>query len=101
MNVTDKNKYIYVASCALRSAALLASTGTLIQTFLVYIGMSAERIYIHTTVTGAVNVLVILLFARFADRGSLIRRTASAQLAGGVLFLCYLPLCFEIGRAHV
>lgn len=94
MNVTDKNKYIYVASCALRSAALLASTGTLIQTFLVYIGMSAERIYIHTTVTGAVNVLVILLFARFADRGSLIRRTASVLLAGGVLFLCYLPLCF-------
>ncbi len=59
--------------------------------------MSADRIYIHTSVTGAVNVIIILLFARFADRGHLIRRTAAVQLAGGVLFLCYLPLCFSRG----
>lgn len=97
MNVTDKNKFLYITAYALRSAALLVSTGTLIQTFLVYIGMSADRIYIHTTVTGAVNVLVILLFAHFADSGSLIRRTAFVQLAGAILFLCYLPLCIGTG----
>ncbi len=74
---------------------MLASTGTLLQTFLTVTGMSAERIYIHTAVTGAVNVTIILLFAHFADSGRLILRTASVQLAGGALFLFYLPLCFS------
>ncbi len=65
------------------------------QTFLTVLGMSAERIYIHTTLTGAVNVLVILLFAHFADKGNLMKRAAAVQLSGAVLFLFYLPLCIS------
>ncbi len=51
----------------------------------------------HTAVTGAVNVIIILLFAHFADSGRLIFRTAAVQGAGGILFLFYLPLCFTEG----
>ncbi len=65
------------------------------QTFLTVMRMSAERIYLHTGITGAVNVIIILLFAHFADSPRLIHRTALVQLTGGALFLFYLPLCFS------
>ncbi len=94
MNISEKNRLLYIASYALRSAALLTATGTLMQTFLTVLGMSAQKIYIHTTAVGAVNVMIILLFARFADKGNLMKRCGAVQFSGAVLFLFYLPLCF-------
>lgn len=94
MKISDKNKFLYIISYALRSAALLTATGTLMQTFLTVIGMSSERIYIHTSAVGAVNVIIILLFARFSDT-NVIKRSALVQLSGAVLFLFYLPLCIK------
>lgn len=94
MKISDKNKLLYIISYALRSAALLTATGTLMQTFLTVIGMSSERIYIHTSAVGAVNVIIILLFARFSDT-NVIKRSALVQLSGAVLFLFYLPLCIK------
>ena len=94
MKISDKNKYLYIIAYALRSAALLTATGTLMQTFLTVIGMSPDRIYFHTSAVGAVNVIIILLFARFSDK-NVIKRSALVQLSGAVLFLCYLPLCLK------
>lgn len=99
MKASDKNKALYILAYALRSAALLTATGSLMQTFLTVIGMSSENIYIHTSAVGAVNVIIILLFARFADSGNLIVRCALSQLTGAVLFLCYLPLCIMNGAS--
>lgn len=94
MKTSDKNKLLYIISYALRSASLLTATGTIMQTFLSSIGMSADNIYIHTSLVGAVNVVVILLFSRFADTLSIIKRTALVIFSGAVLFLFYLPICF-------
>ena len=95
MKTSDKNKILYIISYALRSAALLTATGTVMQTFLSSIAMDADKIYLHTSAVGAVNVTVILLFSRFADTVNVIRRTALVILSGAVLFLFYLPLCFN------
>ena len=94
MKISDRNKYLYIIAYALRSAALLTATGTLMQTFLTVIGMSSDKIYLHTSAVGAINVIVILLFARFSDK-DVIKRSTLVQLSGSVLFLCYLPLCFK------
>ena len=88
-----KNKILFVVACALRSAALLCATGSLMQTFLSVLGFSASEIYIHSSVLQAANVLTILLGARFADRSSPIRRAAFTGLLTGVFFFAYLPLC--------
>lgn len=101
MKITEKNKLLYTVSYALRSAALLSATGSLMQTFLTVIGMSTESIYIHTSAVGAINVIIILLFARFADSERMIVRCALVQLAGAVLFLGYLPLCIINGASPV
>lgn len=95
MKTSDKNKILYIISYALRSAALLTATGTVMQTFLSSIAMDADKIYLHTSAVGAVNVAVILLFSRFADTVNVIRRTALVILSGAALFLFYLPLCFN------
>lgn len=94
MKTSDKNKLLYIIAYALRSAALLTATGTLMQTFLTVIGMGPEKIYFHTSAVGAVNVIIILLFAGFSDT-NVIRRSALVQLSGAVLFLFYLPLCMK------
>lgn len=98
MKQSDKNNLLYITAYALRSAALLTATGTLMQTFLSVIGMTADMIYIHTTAVGAINVLIILLFARFADTADIIKRTFFVMLAGAFLFLAYLPLCSQNGN---
>ncbi len=92
-NTVLNNKIIFVVACALRSAALLCVTGSLMQTFLSVLGFSASEIYIHSSVLQAANVTVILLGARFADRGNLIRRAAFTVVIIGGFFFGYLPLC--------
>lgn len=99
MKTSDKNNILYILAYALRSAALLTATGSLMQTFLSVIGMSPENIYIHTSAVGAVNVIIILLFARFADSGRLMLRCTLVQLTGAILFLFYLPLCIMNGAS--
>jgi len=63
------------------------------QTFLSITGFSEKYIYFHASLFQAVNVLTILFCARFADSGSVIRRSAIVQIPGALLFLFYLPLC--------
>mgnify|MGYP002514845147 CR=1 FL=1 len=65
------------------------------QTFLSSIGFTEQQIYMHATMFQAVNVLTILLCARFADTKNVLLRTALVQLPGALLFLGYLPLCLS------
>ena len=92
-NTPKYNKWRAVLAYTFRTAALLCSTGPLMQTFLSSIGFSGQQIYMHATLFQAVNVLTILLCARFADTKSVLLRAALIQLPGGLLFLGYLPLC--------
>ena len=94
LTTVSRNKIRAILITALRTAALLCASGSLMQTFLSYIGFSEQHIYIHASLFQAVNVLTILLCARFADNGNIIRRTAVIQLPSGILFLFYIPLCF-------
>lgn len=94
LNTVNQNKIRAIAIYALRTAALLCASGSLMQTFLSVTGFSEKQIYLHASLFQAVNVLTILLCARFADRGNIIRRTAVVQIPGALLFLFYLPLCF-------
>ncbi|MBR5444593.1 MAG: MFS transporter [Clostridia bacterium] len=93
MNTIVQNKTRAILIYALRTAALLCANGSLMQTFLSVTGFSEQHIYIHASLFQAVNVLTILLCARFADRGNAIRRSAVVQIPGALLFLFYLPLC--------
>lgn len=90
--VGKRNKLFMVLIGALRAAALLCSTGTLIQTLMHALGFHEDWIYLHSTVIQAVSVLSVLLSARFADKDP-VRRSAWVQLPVALLFLCYVPLC--------
>ena len=93
MNTITNNKIRAILVYALRTAALLCANGSLMQTFLSTVGFPEQQIYLHASLFQAVNVLTILLCARFADSGNLLRRTAIVQIPCGLLFLFYLPLC--------
>lgn len=94
MNTTiTQNKLRAILAYAFRIAALLCANGSLMQTFLSITGFSEQHIYIHASLFQAVNVLTILLCARFADKGNVLRRTALVQIPGGLFFLFYIPLC--------
>ena len=95
MNIISQNKIRAILAYALRTAALLCASGSLMQTFLSTIGFSEQYIYLHASIYQAANVLSIILFARFADGGNLLRRTALVQVPGALLFLCYMPLCAQ------
>jgi len=93
LNTVNQNKVRAILISALQTAALLCASGSLMQTFLSHIGLSEQYIYIHASLFQAVNVCTILLCARFADKGNVIRRTAMVQIPGGLLFLGYIPFC--------
>ena len=93
MKQTNHNKSFFIIAMGLRTVALLCVTGPIMQTFLASIGFSSQWIYIHTSIVQIVNVLTISLCSTWADRGSVIRRTAFVELPYALLYLLYIPLC--------
>ena len=93
MKPEKRNKYLSIIATTLRTVALLCVTGPIMQTFLASIGFSSRLIYIHTSIVQAVNVLTISLCSTWADRGSVIKRTAAVEIPYALLYLCYIPLC--------
>ncbi len=89
----QQNKLRAIFALALRTVALLAATGPIMQTFLASLGFSTRFIYINTTLVQAANILTSSLCSQWADRGSVIRRSALCELPHAVLYLCYIPLC--------
>lgn len=92
-NRLRNNKLRSIFALALRTAALLACTGPIMQTFLASLGFSSRFIYINTTLVQAANILTSSLCAQWADRGSVIRRSAICEIPHALLYLCYIPLC--------
>ena len=93
MDTVHANKLRAVAAYSLRTAALLCTTGPLMQTLLATLGFSSRWIYIHATLVQGVNTVTILLCARWADSGNAIRKSALVQVPHGLLYLLYIPLC--------
>ena len=93
MKQTSHNKSFFIIAMGLRTVALLCVTGPIMQTFLASIGFSSQWIYIHTSIVQAVNILTISLCSTWADRGSVIKRTAFVELPYALLYLLYIPLC--------
>lgn len=93
MKQTNHNKSFFIIAMGLRTVALLCVTGPIMQTFLSSIGFSSQWIYIHTSIVQAVNILTISLCSTWADRGSVIKRTAMVELPYALLYLFYIPLC--------
>ena len=89
----EHNKLFFILATAVRTVALLCVTGPIMQTFLASCGFSSRWIYIHTSLVQAVNILTISLCSTWADRGSVIRRTAMVELPYALLYLLYIPLC--------
>ncbi len=94
MTFTQKNNLRAIIIYAVRSVVLLCSTGALIQTFLAVVGFDTHQLYLHSTFLQAANVLTIMLCAKWADKGNLMRRSASVFIPSALLYLCYLPFCF-------
>lgn len=94
MNVVLGNKIRSIIISALRTAALLCASGTLIQTFIETLGFSSQLNYIHTTVLQVANVATIIVGANWADKGNIIKRTAVVNFPMAILFLMYVPFCF-------
>ena len=90
-----RNKIFVTLASILSTTALLCLTGTLMQTFLLELGVEQRLVSLHATILQATSVSSIVLFSRFADKGKLLLRTAMCYLPHTVLFLCYLPLCFR------
>lgn len=93
MKQTNHNKSFFIIAMGLRTVALLCVTGPIMQTFLGSLGFSSQWIYIHTSIVQAVNILCISLCSTWADRGSVIKRTAFVELPYALLYLLYIPLC--------
>ena len=93
MNSIRRNEAFYVLSNALRTVALLCATGPIMQAFLASLGFPSRFLYLHSTLTQGANIFTIFLFSRWADRGSIIRRSALIQLPHAILYLCMIPLC--------
>lgn len=93
MKQTNRNQPYFIIAMGLRTVALLCVTGPIMQTFLASIGFSSQWIYIHTSIVQIVNVLTISLCSTWADRGSVIQRTAFVELPYALLYLLYIPLC--------
>lgn len=95
MKITAQNKIFFSIDGILRTVSLLCASGPLIQTLLSVLGYSTKYIYIYSTLLQAANVITIVLFSRFADKGNLFRRSALVLLVNGASFLLFLPLCLS------
>lgn len=77
------------------NVAMMCCTGPVMQTFLSTLGFSSQRIYLITMLIQTVNMLTVFFCARWADTGSVIRRTRGILIPQALLFLLYLPLCLH------
>ena len=94
MDVIRNNKIRSIIFSALKTAALLCASGTLMQTFVESLGFSSQLNYIHTTILQVANIATIIVGSNWADKGNIIKRTAFLNLPLAALFLLYVPFCF-------
>lgn len=95
MKTESKNNILFLLLSVLKAVSLQCASGPLIQTLLAVLGYSTKYIYIFSTILQAANVLTIVIFSRFADKGSIFKRAGSALLINGITFIFFIPLCFS------
>ena len=83
----QRNKRLAILIYMLTSVSTMTATGTLMQTFLAALGLPSEKIYLHATVTQAVNIATLLLGSRWIHGQNALRRYAWASVPYGLLFL--------------
>jgi len=91
----QRNKLLTVLTYITSAVSSLAATGTLMQTFLATLGLDPKLIYIHATLSNAVNILTLMLASSWVNTDNVLRRNAVITIPYAVLFLGYLPLCIE------
>lgn len=92
LSTKTTNKVKEIVSYSARTIALMFASGALVQMFLASLGFDTSLIYIHSTFLQAANILTILLFSSWAERGNPIKRAAFTALPMGACFLLYLPI---------
>lgn len=93
MKTSLKNKLIFSVSTVFRTISIQCASGPLIQTLLSVLGFSTKYIYLHSTLLQAANVLTIVLFSNFADKGKLFKRSAATLAVNAISFCFFIPLC--------
>lgn len=92
-NMVLKNLAFYAGEEASFNAAAHLVTGSMIQLFLSYKGVSAQQVGLFNTVVSIVSVLGCVAFSSLSDQRSDIIRDHSRLLRlAAVLYLPYLPL---------
>ena len=99
MRIATRNKIFATARSVLFTLATLCLSGSLMQNFLLEIGVGEELVSLHTSLLFAANIGTTVLLSRWADRGNIIRRCALTQFPIALLFLPYLPMCIAKGEA--
>ena len=90
-----RNKILATVAYTARVVALTCVSGPLMQTFLSSLGFDSHRIYVHSSILQAVNVLTILIFSGWVSNKNPIKRSAFAILPTALLFLTYLPIAIR------
>lgn len=91
----QRNKFLYILTSTLSVAPSITATGVLMQTFLATLGLSSNWIYIHATVTQAITMLTLLMGTRWVNSNNVIKRYAATSVPYALLFLAFLPFCFQ------
>lgn len=90
-----RNKILATVAYTARVVALTCASGPLMQTFLASLRFDSHRIYVHSSILQAVNVLTILIFSGWVSNKNPIKRSAFAILPTAILFLTYLPIAIR------
>ena len=90
-----RNKFLYILTNTLSVAPSITATGVLMQTFLATLGLSANWIYLHATVTQAITMLTLLIGTRWVNSNNAIKRYAATSVPYALLFFAFLPFCFQ------
>ena len=93
MSDIRNNKILSVFCDAMRGTALLCVTGPIMQTFLASLGFPSQFLYFHNTLVQIANVVTIMLFSQWGNRGNIIKRVAILEIPHALLYLLYIPLC--------
>lgn len=79
------NKIREIIAYSSRTVALTFASSVMIQTFLSSLGFTTDLIYTHSTLLQAANVITILLFSKWAENGSPMKRAALTAIPLGIL----------------
>ena len=95
MSTEKKNVILYILTEALRLSAFVLSAEAILQTFLYSIGFTQNQIYIQSIAYQALNTLIVIVGANFADKGSVFKRAMFTMAATAASTIIFLPLCFS------